>query len=64
MSVSSLSEGAVLRGRTTLCAPSSVFGVVGREFFWIFRGFTDCAAELTFAQHLGFGCGRSSDLFH
>jgi hypothetical protein len=44
---------AMLRGWTTFRAPSRVGGVVAGDFFWIFRGFTECAAELTFAQHLG-----------
>src|SRR6185503_5389451 len=33
----------MLRRWTTLCAARWVFGVVAREFFWIFRGFTGCA---------------------
>jgi hypothetical protein len=54
ISVSSIRR-AMLRGWTTIFVLNRVGGVLARDFFWIFRGFTDCAAGLTFAQQLGFG---------
>jgi hypothetical protein len=41
---------AVLRRRTTRCATAAVFGGVGRVYFSIFGGFTDCRGGITVAQ--------------
>ena len=45
--------GVRLRRRITLCATNRVGGVLAGDFFWIFRGFTDCATALIFAQETG-----------